>query len=46
MLASGLANDLAFDLVNALACRFRSVYRLYLRVETLADLGEGVAAIL
>lgn len=45
MLAGGLANDLAFDLVGALASRFRIVYPAYPRVETLAAVVEGVAAI-
>jgi pimeloyl-ACP methyl ester carboxylesterase len=46
MLAGGLANDLAFDLVGALVSRFRIVYPAYPRVETLAEVVEGVAAIL
>jgi len=46
LLGGGLANDLAFDLVGALASRFRIVYPAYPRVETLAEVVEGVAAIL
>lgn len=45
LLGGGLANDLAFDLVGALASRFRIVYPAYPRVETLAEVVEGVAAI-
>lgn len=46
LLGGGLANDLAFDLVRALAPRFRIVYPAYPRVKTLADVVAGIAAIL
>jgi pimeloyl-ACP methyl ester carboxylesterase len=46
LLGGGLANDLAFDLVGALASRFRIVYPAYPRVEALAEVVDGVAAIL
>jgi pimeloyl-ACP methyl ester carboxylesterase len=47
MLPGGeLVNDLGFDLVNALAPRFRIVYPAYPRVDALADLADGIAAIL
>lgn len=47
MLPGGeLVNDLGFDLVAALAPRFRIVYPAYPRVDSLDDLADGVAAIL
>jgi pimeloyl-ACP methyl ester carboxylesterase len=41
-----LVNDLGFDLAVALAPRFRIVYPAYPRADTLADLADGIAAIL
>ncbi len=41
-----LVNDMGFDLVRALAPRFRIVYPAYPRVQSLDDLADGVAAIL
>src|SRR5450631_1669433 len=47
MLPGGeLVNDMGFDLVAALAPRFRIVYPAYPRVSSLDDLADGVAAIL
>jgi pimeloyl-ACP methyl ester carboxylesterase len=47
MLPGGeLVNDMGFDLVAALAPRFRIVYPAYPRVESLDDLADGIAAIL
>ena len=47
MLPGGeLVNDMGFDLVAALAPRFRIVYPAYPRVHSLDDLAGGVAAIL
>jgi pimeloyl-ACP methyl ester carboxylesterase len=47
MLPGGeLVNDMGFDLVAALAQRFRIVYPAYPRVPSLDDLADGVAAIL
>jgi pimeloyl-ACP methyl ester carboxylesterase len=47
MLPGGeLVNDMGFDLVAALAPRFRIVYPAYPRVPSLDDLADGVAAIL
>lgn len=47
MLPGGeLVNDIAFDLVAALAPRFRIVYPTYPRVHSLDDLADGAAAIL
>jgi pimeloyl-ACP methyl ester carboxylesterase len=41
-----LVNDMGFDLVGALAPRFRIVYPAYPRVRSLDDLADGIAAIL
>lgn len=41
-----LVNDLGFDLAGALAGRFRIVYPAYPRADALADLADGIAAIL
>src|ERR1700722_153724 len=41
-----LVNDLGFDLADALARRFRAVYPAYPRADALADLADGIAAIL
>src|ERR1700728_3782346 len=41
-----LVNDLGFDLAGALAQRFRIVYPAYPRADALADLADGIAAIL
>jgi pimeloyl-ACP methyl ester carboxylesterase len=41
-----LVNDMGFDLVAALAPRFRMVYPAYPRVRSLDDLADGIAAIL
>jgi pimeloyl-ACP methyl ester carboxylesterase len=41
-----LVNDLGFDLASALALRFRIVYPAYPRADALADLADGIAAIL
>jgi pimeloyl-ACP methyl ester carboxylesterase len=47
MLPGGeLVNDMSFDLIAALAPRFRIVYPAYPRVESLDDLADGIAAIL
>jgi pimeloyl-ACP methyl ester carboxylesterase len=47
MLPGGeLVNDMGFDLVAALAPRFRIVYPAYLRARSLDDLADGIAAIL
>lgn len=47
MLPGGeLFNDMGFDLVAALAPRFRIVYPAYPRVRSLDDLADGIAAIL
>jgi pimeloyl-ACP methyl ester carboxylesterase len=47
MLPGGeLVNDLSFDLVDALAPRFRIVYPAYPRADALADFADGIAAIL
>src|ERR1039457_488531 len=47
MLPGGeLVNDMGFDLVAALAPRFRIVYPAYPRVESLDDLADGIATIL
>jgi pimeloyl-ACP methyl ester carboxylesterase len=47
MLPGGeLVNDMGFDLVAALAPRFRIVYPAYPRVESLDQLADGIAAIL
>lgn len=41
-----LVNDLAFDLVTALAARFRIIYPAYPRLESLDEISDGLAAIL
>jgi len=41
-----LVNDMGFQLANALAAEYRVVYPAYPRVRTLAELADGVAAIL
>lgn len=41
-----LVNDLGFDLADALARRFRVVYPAYPRADALADLADGIDAIL
>jgi pimeloyl-ACP methyl ester carboxylesterase len=41
-----LVNDVGFDLAGALARRFRIVYPAYPRAAALADLADGIAAIL
>ena len=47
MLPGGeLVNDMDFDLVSALAPRFRIVYPAYPKVDRLDDLAAGIAAIL
>jgi len=47
MLPGGeLVNDMGFDLIAALAPRFRIVYPAYPRVPSLDDLADGIAAIL
>jgi len=47
MLPGGeLVNDLSFDLVAALAPRFRIIYPAYPQANALADLADGIAAIL
>jgi pimeloyl-ACP methyl ester carboxylesterase len=41
-----LVNDMGFDLAGTLAQRYRVVYPAYPRVQTLATLADGIAAIL
>jgi pimeloyl-ACP methyl ester carboxylesterase len=41
-----LVNDLGFDLAGALGQRFRVLYPAYPRADVLADLADGIAAIL